>query len=549
MIIKQGQLIGRRYKVLSSIGEGGMADVYLVYDTIIERKVAMKILRRELSKDPVVDIRFQREAQACVKLSHPNIVSVYDVGEEDGLKYIVMEYVKGRTLKQLISLRGALYVKEALDIMIPLTKAVLHAHEHGIIHRDIKPQNVLVKDDGTIKITDFGIALSNDAINLTPSESVLGSAHYLAPEATKGEEVGCQVDIYALGIVFYELLSGKVPFKGDNAVNIAIKHLHDEIPSIRDFNPDIPQSVENIITLATAKDTKQRYQSAKEMLYDLEHCLQNPNVEKIVLKPAVVETTKEIKEPKTKEPKTTPNKKVSKQKNNKIIVLFIILGIAIALGIGIIVMQNANVEVPYFTTYQQETMVDELIHAGFKKENIVIKEEYSDTLEAGEFIKINYEEGSKVDKNKRIVLTFSKGKTYVVEDYVNQKYETVAQQLAKQAPNIKIEVEYRQTTNKKAGYIIEQSGIALGSVVAPNEEVSIKFVVTSVVEFEIRGIVGLKVEDAQNYLQQKGIYPVLYKLDKEDGVEYEEGVVVDVDPAEGSWYKQEGNNTITLYYY
>lgn len=551
MIINKGQIIGRRYKVLSSIGEGGMADVYLVYDTIIGRNVAMKILRRELSKDPVVDIRFQREAQACVKMSHPNIVNVYDVGEEDGLKYIVMEYIKGRTLKQLISLRGALYVEEALDIMIPLTKAVLHAHEHGIIHRDIKPQNILVKDDGTIKITDFGIALSNDAINLTPSESVLGSAHYLAPEATKGEEVGFQVDIYALGIVFYELLSGKVPFKGDNPVNIAIKHLHDEIPSIRDFNPDIPQSVENIITLATAKDLKQRYQSAKEMLYDLEHCLQNPNVAKIVLKNNEVKQAKEVKEIKKSDVKKTSNKKVNKkQKNNNKLVMIVSAGlIIIALIVGIIFMQTSSVEVPHFTDYQQDAMVSQLIDAGFKADNIVIKEEYSDTLETGEFIKINYEEGSKVDKNKRIVLTFSKGKNYVVEDYVNQKYETVLNQLSKQAPNIKVEVEYRQTTNKKAGYIIEQSGIALGSVIAPNEEVKIKFVVTSAVEFEIRGIVGLKVEDAQNYLQQKGIYPVLYQLVKEDGIEYEEGVVVDVDPAEGSWYKQEGNNTITLYYY
>ena len=267
------KMIAERYMLVSLLGEGGMADVYLAIDTILNREVAIKILRGELSKDPVTLLRFQREASAVSKLNHPNVVDVYDVGEYEGKHYIVMEYIRGRTLKQLISQRGALHKEEAVNIMKQLTSAVEHAHENHIIHRDIKPQNILVKDDGTIKITDFGIALAHDAVQLTQNDAVLGSAHYLAPETTRGEAPTVQVDIYALGIVFYELLTGSVPFKGDNPVQIAMKHLREEIPSVCEFNPTLPQAVENIILRATVKNREQRYHSAKEMLYDLECCL------------------------------------------------------------------------------------------------------------------------------------------------------------------------------------------------------------------------------------------------------------------------------------
>ena len=209
---EMNKIIAERYMLVTALGEGGMADVYLAVDTILNREVAIKILRGELGKDPVALLRFQREANAVSKLNHPNVVDVYDVGEYEGRHYIVMEYVRGRTLKQLISQRGALQADEAVNIMIQLTSAVQHAHENNIIHRDIKPQNVLVKDDGTVKITDFGIALAHDAVQLTQTNAVLGSAHYLAPETTRGETPTNQVDIYALGIVFYELLTGSVPF-------------------------------------------------------------------------------------------------------------------------------------------------------------------------------------------------------------------------------------------------------------------------------------------------------------------------------------------------
>ena len=266
------KLIANRYQLLESVGQGGMADVYKAMDTILNRIVAIKILRGELADDPMTLLRFQREASAASKLSHPNVVDVYDVGESDGRHYIVMEYVRGRTLKQLIAQRGALNLDEAIDIMMQLTSAISLAHEKHIIHRDIKPQNILVKDDGTVKITDFGIAIAHDSIQLTQNHTVMGSAHYLAPETTKGEAPTSAVDIYALGIVFYELLSGKVPFNGTNPTEIAVKHLREKMPYIRDFNPTIPQSVENVILKATAKRVDQRYQSVDEMIDDLAHC-------------------------------------------------------------------------------------------------------------------------------------------------------------------------------------------------------------------------------------------------------------------------------------
>lgn len=270
LIIKQ---VANRYDILSLIGQGGMADVYKANDTILNRVVAIKILREKLSNDAMTLVRFQREASAASRLSHPNVVDIYDVGESEDMHYIVMEYIRGRTLKQMIAQRGSLSVSESIHIMMQLTSAISHAHSHHIIHRDIKPQNVLVKDDGTVKITDFGIAIANDAVQLTLNNAVMGSAHYLAPETAQGKDASEQVDIYSLGIVFYELLTGSVPFSGKTPTEIAVKHLRQPIPYVRDFNQQIPQSVENIILKATAKNPEQRYKSADLMLEDLQHCM------------------------------------------------------------------------------------------------------------------------------------------------------------------------------------------------------------------------------------------------------------------------------------
>ena len=268
-MIEKGQMINDRYEIIKSIGEGGMANVYLAYDTILDRRVAIKVLRGDLSNDEKFVRRFQREALSASSLSHPNIVEMYDVGEDNGIYYIVMEYIEGKTLKQLIKKRGALTLSEAIDIMLQITDGISQAHDSYIIHRDLKPQNIMIKEDGTIKITDFGIAMALNSTQLTQTNSVMGSVHYLPPEQASGKGSTIRSDIYSMGILFYEILTGTLPFKGDNAVEIALKQMRDEIPSVRKKNPAIPQSVENVILKATAKNPKNRYSDAKEMHADL----------------------------------------------------------------------------------------------------------------------------------------------------------------------------------------------------------------------------------------------------------------------------------------
>ena len=230
-MLSKGQKINDRYEIIKSIGEGGMANVYLAQDTVLERKVAIKVLRGDLADNEKFIRRFQREAKSVSDLSHPNIVEVYDVGEEDGQHYIVMEYIDGKTLKQLLQKRGTLTVPEVVDIMTQLTDGMAAAHDAYIIHRDIKPQNIMILDNGMIKITDFGIATSMNATQLTQTNSVMGSVHYLPPEQAAGQTATIKSDIYSLGILMYELLTGSVPFKGDNAVEIALKQMKERIPS------------------------------------------------------------------------------------------------------------------------------------------------------------------------------------------------------------------------------------------------------------------------------------------------------------------------------
>src|SRR5690625_3755536 len=282
-----GHLLNERYRIKRRIGGGGMANVYLGFDLILERDVAIKVLRMEFVNDPEFVERFDREAQAATSLSHPNIVNIYDVGEEDDILYIVMEYVDGLTLKEYIQKHGPLSVEKAIDIMDQLTAAIQHAHETGLIHRDIKPQNVLINQNGTVKVTDFGIAVALSATALTQTNSVLGSVHYLSPEQARGGKATKKSDIYSLGIVFYELLTGQLPFSGQSPISIALKHLQSETPSVRSIVPDIPQSVENIVLQATAKDPFHRYESVYEMETALNRALDPAYINEPAYEPAV----------------------------------------------------------------------------------------------------------------------------------------------------------------------------------------------------------------------------------------------------------------------
>ncbi|MEP6776285.1 MAG: protein kinase, partial [Chloroflexota bacterium] len=262
-----GRVLNGRYSLIAPVGGGGMATVYKARDNILGRIVAVKILREQYAGDGPFVTRFRREAQAAANLTHPNIVSVYDVGQDTDIHYIVMEFVAGQSLKELINKAGGgpLTVDRAVNIAAQILAGLEYAHRSGLIHRDIKPQNVLITGDGTVKVTDFGIAKSVSDLSLTDAGMALGTAHYFSPEQAKGERVGPQSDIYSLGVTLYEMLTGKLPFESENSVGLAYKHISEPPPSPRALNPNIPLRLEAIVLKSMAKDPAQRFSSAAEM--------------------------------------------------------------------------------------------------------------------------------------------------------------------------------------------------------------------------------------------------------------------------------------------
>ncbi|AYG00944.1 Stk1 family PASTA domain-containing Ser/Thr kinase [Lactococcus allomyrinae] len=269
-MIQIGKIFADRYRIIKEIGRGGMANVYQGEDTFLDnRKVAIKVLRSNFENDDIAIARFQREAFAMAELSHPNIVGISDVGEFENQQYIVMEFVDGLTLKQYINEHAPLSNEEAIEITTEILSAMEMAHSHGIIHRDLKPQNVLVSHNGTVKVTDFGIAKALSETSLTQTNTMFGSVHYLSPEQARGSNATVQSDIYAIGIILFELLTGQIPFDGDSAVAIALKHFQENIPSIINLNQNVPQALENVVIRATAKDISDRYANVEEMMNDL----------------------------------------------------------------------------------------------------------------------------------------------------------------------------------------------------------------------------------------------------------------------------------------
>lgn len=434
-MITKGQKINDRYEVIKSIGEGGMANVYLAHDLILDRDVAVKVLRGDLAGDEKFVRRFQREALSASSLSHPNIVEMYDVGEDNGTYYIVMEYIDGKTLKQLIKKRGALTLSECIDIMVQLTDGIDQAHESYIIHRDLKPQNIMIQDSGEIKITDFGIAMALNNTQLTQTNSVMGSVHYLPPEQASGKGATVKSDIYSMGILFYELLTGNLPFRGDNAVEIAFKHIKNDIPSIRESNPSIPQSIENIVLKATAKNPKNRYNSAKEMHDDLLSALNEDRINE----PRIGfkypehdgEITKEEILPTGEEEKKKPELIEEEEETSKSsIVLWVLSGIFIIIilalvGVFLIYPSMAKVPDVVIPNVTKMTVIEAeqaLKKLGFE---VATKIEYvgDDEIEKGLVVKTSPSIGRTVKKGTEIILYESTGKVaYVIENYVGKNY-------------------------------------------------------------------------------------------------------------------------------
>jgi len=277
-----GTILGNRYELMEKIGEGGMAEVYKAKCHLLNRFVAVKILKSQYSDNIEFVNKFEQEAAAAASLSHSNIVSIYDVGSQDGINYIVMEYIDGKTLKQIINEQKVLKYNDAIIIAIQIAKALECAHNNNIIHRDVKPHNILVTKEGVVKVTDFGIAKATSSVTITNSDRIIGSAHYFSPEQAKGNFVDCRTDIYSLGIILYEMVTGKLPYDGDSPVSVALKHIQEQVVPPIEVNSNIPESLNKIILKAIEKEQYKRYQSAHEMLMDLQKIKQNPDVDIIM---------------------------------------------------------------------------------------------------------------------------------------------------------------------------------------------------------------------------------------------------------------------------
>ncbi|MCB6840405.1 Stk1 family PASTA domain-containing Ser/Thr kinase [Weissella viridescens] len=501
------QVIGGRYKIIGPLGEGGMANVYRAYDMILDREVALKIMRLDMRDDPIAKKRFENEIRASTELVHPNITQVYDYGDDDGNQYLVTEYISGPDLKRYETDNFPLPLTKVVDIMGQVLSGVQEAHNHGIIHRDLKPQNVLMTVDGTAKITDFGIARAQSSFGMTQTNMAIGSVHYMAPEQVRGEPATPQSDIYSLGIMLYELLAGKVPFDGETSVAVAIKHTTDPMPLVRENDPRIPQAVENVILKATAKNPLERYDSANAMRMDLATALSPDRVnEARWISPSVNDETEPTKVMTTIKGQSTANEAKLSEKTatvmavnrdndeatattagqadqqpkpfykKKRVWLVGILAVLAAFIIGLTIygMQTPKqATVPDVQDMSLQSAKDELAAANLKPGTITYK--YSETTRSGDVLASQPKAGAHVARDAKIKLTVSKGPHKIrFGDYRNEAYETVADRL--KAKGYTVTNSHEHSDSVPVGYIIKQS-IKPDKKVIPNKT-TVNFVVS-----------------------------------------------------------------------
>ncbi len=556
------KMLNHRYRILSSLGQGGMAVVFLADDIVLKRQVAIKFLRTRFANDNEAVMRFFREAKAAKLLRHPNVVEIFDVGKSDGLAYIAMEYVKGKTLKEYIATHKPIPVEQAVEIMKKLTSAIIEAHANHIIHRDIKPQNVLISQFGDLKITDFGIAVTVEQkpTSATRNQAVMGSSHYLAPESATGAVPDYRVDIYALGIVFFELLCGSVPFNGKTAAAIAIKHMQDPLPNIQAYNPTVTQGVENVVIKATAKSPDERYQTAQEFMDALDHCL---DPEMRYAKPLELKV-KKIDFPNAKETSTpkvnheiqpvpdpithieTPQK-VSKR------FMWLVGGIVGLCGLFVAISLMATGvfpingwfgwhQVPIVTGLSQDQAIQVLVEAGIEPQDIYVEQVASDLVDPGYADSTNVVAGEYI-KDRPVTLRISKGPTFLIGDYSGQTLANVEKLFHDHNLNIIIDATQQGDANHVPGIILEQSGLAPGTRIDPSELETIRFVVSTYPTLTIdESYIGMDVDEAKEDLNNKGMAVLTRNL-------YGSQEVIDIDPPIGTTYTQDGSDSvITLYH-
>ncbi|MRH08996.1 Stk1 family PASTA domain-containing Ser/Thr kinase [Lactobacillus reuteri] len=469
-----GYEIGHRYRIIRSLGEGGMANVYLAHDIVLDRDVSVKLLRLDLRDDPSTKRRFHREAMAATQLNDPHIVEIYDVGEDHGLQYMVMQYVKGTDLKAYIKKHYPIPLPQVIDIMEQVLSAVATAHAHGIIHRDLKPQNILIDENKNVKITDFGIAVAVSQDSLTQTNTLMGSVHYLSPEQARGSIATKQSDIYSLGIILFELLTGKVPFEGETAVSIALKHFREEIPSVREQNKEIPQALENVIIKATAKEPAERYNSVNEMAADLKTVLdpqraneprlkiqQDDNGETKVLDIKHLKADDYQSKKSTDSPTVDPSTKTQKWKKYGIVsgTLGMIVLIAVC-SWWFLIRQVIVPDVEGMTVQKAEQRLHQQnLRIG------KITQVNSQAVDKNRIVSTNPDVSHKTRVSTPINLTVSTGvKQLQMADYVGEDYSSVAANLRRKGFQVHQEPVYSDDIDK--GQIIKQNH-KKGTIVKP----------------------------------------------------------------------------------
>ena len=484
-MIQIGKIFAGRYRIIKQIGRGGMADVYLAKDLILDgEEVAVKVLRTNYQTDPIAVARFQREARAMADLDHPHIVRITDIGEEEGQQYLAMEYVAGLDLKRYIKEHHPLSNEEAIRIMGQILLAMRLAHTRGIVHRDLKPQNILLTPDGTAKVTDFGIAVAFAETSLTQTNSMLGSVHYLSPEQARGSKATVQSDIYAMGIIFYEMLTGHIPYDGDSAVTIALQHFQKPLPSVIAENPSVPQALENVVIKATAKKLTDRYKSVAEMYVDLSSSLSynRRNEPKLVFDDATKADTKTLpKVPQStltsipKAPvqegrpqpkpqphqteKTVPSSKPTKRRRMKARypILFATFLLVVASLVWILYRTPATIAVPKVAG---QTVAE--AKEALKKANFEVGEEKieaSDKVEEGRVIRTDPDAGTGRKEGTKINLIVSSGQqSFQLGNYLGRKSSDVVAELkGKKVPENLIKIEEEESNEIEAGTIMKQS--------------------------------------------------------------------------------------------
>jgi len=529
-MIQIGKIFAGRYRIIKQIGRGGMADVYLAKDLILDgEEVAVKVLRTNYQTDPIAVARFQREARAMADLDHPHIVRITDIGEEDGQQYLAMEYVAGLDLKRYIKEHYPLSNEEAVRIMGQILLAMRLAHTKGIVHRDLKPQNILLTPDGTAKVTDFGIAVAFAETSLTQTNSMLGSVHYLSPEQARGSKATVQSDIYAMGIIFYEMLTGHIPYDGDSAVTIALQHFQKPLPSVIAENPSVPQALENVVIKATAKKLTDRYQSVSEMYVDLSSSLSynRRNEPKLVFDDATKADTKTL--PKVSQttltsiPKVQPhadghqatkaNPEVSAKKfvekpvkkrrfKARYLVLLASFVLVAASLVWILSRTPANIDIPNVAGQTVAEAKETLKKANFEVGDE--KTEASETVEEGRVIRTDPEAGSNRKEGSKINLIISTGKqSFKIGNYIGRKStDVIAELKEKKVPENLIKIEEEESSESEPGVVLKQS-LAEGTTYDLSKATSIVLTVAKkVTTVTMPSYIGSNLEFTKNNLIQ-----------------------------------------------